>query len=303
MISMPNRLFCTVPLPASFRPGNVLAFHRRDPQASAERVSDNGLQKGLLWDDFPACLALRFQADRAEAELIVDGVAAGDSPDILAAMVRRMLGLSQDIESFENSYGDHPQLGALIARQRGLRVPVAATPFEALTWAVTGQQISVGAAVAIRRRLILATGRRHSTGLLCYPDAGLVAELSEEDLRQAGFSASKTRTLRTLSQQVVAGQLPLDDWTTTLPVAEIREKLLAVPGIGPWTVNYTLLRGYGWLDGSLHGDVAVRRGLQGVLGKNEKIGEDEAKAWLAGFSPWRALVAAHLWAAKSSAIY
>jgi len=81
----------------------------------------------------------------------------------------------------------------------------------------------------------------------------------------------------------------------------MRERLAAVRGIGPWTINYTLLRGYGWLDGSLHGDVAVRRGLRTLLGAPDKIGEHAAEAWLAEFTPWRALVAAHLWVANTTA--
>jgi DNA-3-methyladenine glycosylase II len=300
---MTARLCCSVPLPAGFRSGDILAFHRRDPQAGAERVTENALHKGLLWAGFPACLTLQFQTDRAEADLVVDGAPAVDSAERLTALVRRMLGLSQNIESFERRHGDHPQLGALIARQRGLRVPVAATPFEALSWAVIGQQISVGAAVSIRRKLITTLGLRHSGGLLCYPDAVQVAELSADDLRQAGFSASKTNALLTLSQLVVTGDLPLDAWAVSLPVDDIRTRLQAVRGIGPWTVNYTLLRGFGWLDGSLHGDVAVRRGLQLLLGRSEKVGENEAQEWLTGFSPWRALVAAHLWAAKSATAF
>jgi DNA-3-methyladenine glycosylase II len=300
---MSSRFFCSLPLPADFRSGDILTFHRRDLQGGAERVTADSLHKGLFWAGLPACLTLRFQAERAEAELTVDGAVGADGTEKLSALVRRMLGLTQDIESFERRFGEHSQLAALIARQRGLRVPVAATPFEALSWAVTGQQISVGAAVSIRRKLITALGLRHSGGLLCHPDAGQVAGLDAETLRRAGFSASKTNTLLTLSRLVAAGDLPLDAWLVSPPVADIRARLLAVRGIGPWTVNYTLLRGFGWLDGSLHGDVAVRRGLQLLLGRAGKIDADEAQAWLAEFSPWRALVAAHLWAAKSALAY
>ncbi|MFT6552722.1 MAG: DNA-3-methyladenine glycosylase II [Zhongshania marina] len=74
---------------------------------------------------------------------------------------------------------------------------------------------------------------------------------------------------------------------------------MAIRGIGPWTVNYVLLRGFGYLDGSLHGDVAVRRNLQLLLGREVKITAEETQVWLAQFSPWRALVAAHLWAMQS----
>ena len=300
---IPGSLTCLIDLPEFFRATDILAFHKRDTQEIAEQVTEKILRKGMVWAGHPACLTIRFYDRQAEVELAIDGgVAVGDT-QVLTATVRRMLGLSQDIEGFERVYRTHPQLRRLIVRQPGLRVPVAATPFEALTWAVTGQQISVSAAVSLRRKLISAANVRHSCGLLCHPAAGRLAELGEDTVRQAGFSTTKARTLLALSQLVTENKLPLDEWTKTVPVEEIRERLLAVPGIGPWTVNYTLLRGFGWLDGSLHGDAAVRRGLQALLGVSEKISEEQAQEWLAGFSPWRALIAAHLWAAQSSVAY
>jgi DNA-3-methyladenine glycosylase II len=60
-------------------------------------------------------------------------------------------------------------------------------------------------------------------------------------------------------------------------------------------VNYALLRGFGWLDGSLHGDIAVRNQLQQLLITETRPDETVAKDWLSQFEPWRALVAAHLW--------
>lgn len=275
----------------------MLAFHRRDPLEISERVTETSLQKGLLWLDRPACLSIRFAAGIANAELAIDGHAVSASETAFQAMVRRMLGLTQDIEAFEQRYREHPQIGTLIARHAGLRVPVTATPFEALSWAVTGQQISVGAAVAVRRKLIITAGLRHSSGLFCYPEAPQLAALTEDELRLAGLSLTKARTLLALGQQVVAGTLPLAEWLITMPVDEMRERLLAVRGVGPWTINYTLLRGLGWLDGSLHGDAAVRRNLQTVIGSADKVSEAQAQEWLAQFSPWRALLAAHLWAA------
>jgi DNA-3-methyladenine glycosylase II len=291
---------CSIPLPATFRPGDILAFHQRDRQEIAERVSNASLQKAMIWGEVPAYLSISFAPGLAKASLVIDGKIAEDRQLIFERMVRRMLGLTQEIEIFEERYRDHPQLGILIAQQSGLRVPVTATPFEALTWAVTGQQISVSAAVSVRRKLTVATNTPHSCGLFCYPDARRILELPEETLRQAGFSTTKTRTLRALSALVSDNELPLDAWVETLPVDVIREKLEEIRGIGPWTVNYGLLRGFGWLDGSLHGDAAVRRGLQALLGAPDKISEEDAKIWLAQFSPWRALVGAHLWSVQTA---
>jgi DNA-3-methyladenine glycosylase II len=266
----------------------------------AERVDAHTLQKGLTWQGAAACLTISFHAGQAEAELAVDRSSTAGDAELLQMMVLRMLGLTQRIELFEAAYRHHPQLGRLISWHPGLRVPLTATPFEALTWAITGQQISVSAAVSIRRRLIQSAGLQHTGGLACYPDARRIAGMSEAELRQAGFSQAKARTLIALSQGVSENLLPLEEWSETLPIAEMVEKLLLVRGIGPWTINYALLRGFGWLDGSLHGDVAVRRGLQMLLNDAEKVTAEKAERWLAEFSPWRALVAAHLWAMKSS---
>lgn len=253
--------------------------------------------KGLVWQGHPACLTLYLHDGQVDAELRVDGFDGNDAPLKLQALVRRMLGLDQDVEGFELAHRHHPLLGSLIARTPGLRVPLAATPFEALTWAVTSQQISVQAALTLRRRLILTAGLQHSSGLACHPDAAALAALGLETLRRAGFPQAKAHTLLEVSRQVLEGTLPLEEGLQgTLAMTDIEARLLAIRGIGRWTVNYTLLRGYGWLDGSLHGDVGVRRGIQRLLGRGERISEEAARQWLAPFSPWRALVAAHLWA-------
>ena len=290
-------LCCHIDLPAPFRRHDMLDFHRRDPLMLSERVSDDRLEKGLLWQGMPACLALHFSASSAEVTLQIDGIPHGGNGDAaLLRMARRMLGLTQDIEGFEAQHGDHALLAPLLAAQRGLRVPVSPTPFEALSWAITGQQISVSAAVSIRRRLIPRAGSRHSGGLYCYPDAAQLAVLDEHDLQQAGFSRGKTRTLLEISRSIAEQQLPLDDWADAPPLDDIRARLAQAWGIGPWTINYTLLRGFAHLDGSLHGDVAVRRKLEQLLALPDKMSEAAAARWLAPFAPWRALLAAHLWA-------
>lgn len=290
-------LRCTIALPHDFRAHDFFEFHGRDSRRVAECVDGHTLRKGLVWAGRASCLTLALHERQVAAELSIDGPAAAGETFALENMVRRMLGLTQGVAAFEQTYRAHPQLGPLIAAHMGLRVPLAATPFEALSWAVTGQQISLGAAVALRRKLIQVAGLQHSEGLYCYPDAARIAGLQVAELRAAGFSQSKAQTLIALAQRVQSGQLPLDDWLTPpLPAEAAGASLLAIRGIGPWTVNYTLLRGYGWLDGSLHGDAAVCRGLQTLLGGQVKVEAEQARLWLAQFSPWRALVAAHLWA-------
>ena len=287
---------CRLSLPANYRLADLMSFHGRDAQKVAEEVGPDFIRKGLLWQGIPACLNLRFAGNAVEAELHLDGDSPDTSPTQLEGWISRMLGLTQPVDIFEQRFRDHPELGRLIAQNHGLRIPVSASAFEALAWAITGQQISVSAALSIRRKLIQEVNIRHSAGLLCHPGPNEVLALSEDLLRQAGFSRTKAATLHEVSRRVLSGRLRLDQVSDARSAEEITRQLLDTPGIGPWTVNYALLRAYGWLDGSLHGDVAVRRGLQSLLGRPDKLGEKEVERWLAPFTPWRALVAAHLWA-------
>ena len=76
--------------------------------------------------------------------------------------------------------------------------------------------------------------------------------------------------------------------------ADARPELLAVKGIGPWTVSYTMLRGFGQPDCSLHGDAAVKKALQQVFGRT--LNSAQAEELLQLYQPHRSLTAAHCWA-------
>jgi AraC family transcriptional regulator of adaptative response / DNA-3-methyladenine glycosylase II len=73
----------------------------------------------------------------------------------------------------------------------------------------------------------------------------------------------------------------------------LRADLLTLPGIGPWTVEYVMMRAVGDPDAFLASDLGVRRALeaQGLDGRPRAAAE-RAAAW----SPWRAYANAHLWA-------
>lgn len=284
-----------LPLPEGYRHLDVLAFQGRDPLSPSERAVADGFDKAFLMNGIGLTLSVRFAADRALVQVVADGEASASLADGVVGMVARMLGLQQQLDPFLHRWRDDPELGPLLHANAGLRVPLAATPFEALSWAITGQQISLSAALSLRRRLVLACNRPHHGGLLCYPDAAALLSLGSETLRRAGLSRAKADALLIVAEAVLSGRLELDRWLEHFDEAALRSQLLAIRGIGPWTVNYTLLRGYGWLDGSLHGDAAVRRGLRQLLGLTETPSADFCAEWLARFSPWRALVAAHLW--------
>jgi DNA-3-methyladenine glycosylase II len=283
----------SIPLPAGYQSADVLAFHSRDAEGVAEQVTENCIRKGVLLDGVAVLLDVTLTPAAALCEVQADGALTPVAAAMVDEALLNILGLRIDPAPFMALAGDDALIGAVARRSPGLRIVQSATIFEALTWAIIGQQINLTFAIALRRTFILQAGRQHSSGMWCYPEARQVAALDAADLTSRKFSRSKADTLLRLARMVDAGELSLargDD------IARASAALLAVKGIGPWTVNYALLRGYGYADCSLHGDVAIRAALQHLLGEDAKPDMARTEALLARYAPHRTMAAAHLWA-------
>ncbi len=158
--------------------------------------------------------------------------------------------------------------------------------FEGLAWIVVGQQVSTASATAIwnrlRQRLEPAT-----------PEVFL--RLSDEDLRVAGLSAGKVRTLRAVATDIVEGRLPLDR-LPDLPADEAHDLLTRVKGIGPWTADVYLLFCLGHPDAFPSGDLAVQEAARLAYGLERRPDARTLTALAESWRPWRGVAAKVLWA-------
>jgi 3-methyladenine DNA glycosylase/8-oxoguanine DNA glycosylase len=253
----------------------------------SECVTPNGLRKAAFIGGVPALLEIDFEGPAAKWR--------SDAPDLVAAekAIVRMLGIGSGAEEFEKRFADDPLLGETIRRQRGLRIPLTPAPWEALAWAIMGQQISLKVAVMLRRNLIAAAGEKHESGLIAHPSAAAVASLDVAALRALKFSRSKAEYLLAAARAVAGGELPLHEMHC-MPVEEAASRAAAVRGIGPWTIQYFFLRGLGLSDCLPAGDAGLAQGLARLTG--ERPNEKQIREMMARYAPWRSLATYHVWA-------
>jgi DNA-3-methyladenine glycosylase II len=289
----------TIALPRGYLRRDVLAFHGRDAEGLSEQVEAARIRKAILIDGVPVLLDIAFGDTAAACTIAADALLTPAAMGQIDDALLNILALRIDPAPFLKAVRGDALLGPVVKRHPGLRIVQSATIFEALTWAIIGQQINLTFAIALRRTFIEQAGRPHSSGLWCYPEAADVARLSIEDLTTRKFSRAKADTLLRFAQLVASGELRLE---READVAEVAAQLLAVKGIGPWTVNYALLRGYGYPDCSLHGDVAIRAAFQRLLGDDAKPDMARTEALLAQYRPHRTMAAAYLWASLQDPI-
>ena len=223
-------------------------------------------------------------------------LALADLADLagVVARLRRWLDLDADPRLVTAALGTDPLLAPLVATRPGLRIPGTTDPFELAVRAVLGQQVSVAGARTLAGRLVAAHGTPASDGLHLFPDAATLAAAGPDRLRAIGLTGSRAATLDRLAV-AVAGGLSL---AADADREAVRAGLLALPGIGPWTVDYIALRALGDPDVFPSGDLVLRRALAELPGgARHPVDVAAATSRAAAWRPWRGYAAQHLWTA------
>jgi len=289
----------TLKLPKDYRTREILAFFGRDKEGVSERVGEHGFCK--CFESEGRAVAVEVEFGRQAARCRTDAGCAYQAHHA----VLRMLGFESDVAAFERQFAgktNNDAIAGMFRQQRGLRIPCTPDLWEALGWAIMGQQISLQAAVTLRRGLIAALGRPHASGLKAFPSAEVVAGVDVEFLRGLKFSASKAEYLLAAARAVASGEVPLSR-LRELSAHHAARLLGAIRGVGPWTVQYVFLRGAGFADCLPAGDAGLARGLAALdlaeLG-GERPDEAGVKRALDRFAPFRSLAACHVWASLNN---
>ncbi len=157
-------------------------------------------------------------------------------------------------------------------------------PFVSLVRSVVGQRVSSKAAETVYGRLVTAHGGP--------PTPAGLARLSEAGLRAQGLPRTKARAILALAEGFQTGELAtLTRWRTE----RIHQALVALPGIGEWTVQMFLIFHLARPDVFPAGDLGVQEGMRRVYGLSERPTPKEARARAEVWAPYRSVGAWYMW--------
>lgn len=177
------------------------------------------------------------------------------------------------------------RLAAIAERVGPFAIRKAEPGFAGMARTICGQQLSIASANAIWSRLAALPGALDPDGYL---------QLSEAEIRAAGFSASKYRTVRALAAAIHAGELDLDR-LGELPAADATQSLLQISGIGQWTAEIYLMFCAGHPDIFPAGDLALQKAVAHALGFEARLPSKELMAIAEAWSPHRHAAALLFW--------
>ena len=216
------------------------------------------------------------------------GPAAPEQLEEAIAAMRRALWVDADLTDFHRRFRRDRLVGPLIRRMPWFRPKGRPWPWEALSAAVVGQLIEAQRAALIERRIAGRWGARLGEGreaLRDVPCPAAIAGRAPAELEQMELVGKRALALRRLARDVAAGRCRIES-------AEGDARLLAMPQIGPWTVQCLGLFGRNELDALPAGDLAYIKLVGRLAGGGRRATIPEVEEWYAPYEPYRGLVGA-----------
>ncbi|CAH7028123.1 DNA-3-methyladenine glycosylase 2 family protein [Vibrio sp. 070316B] len=241
---------------------HLLDFYRRRMIEGIEEVGEDYYQRTIKVNGSKGWFKATLVKDNSlDIEFELDDINQLRS---LIAHIRRMFDLDVDIAKVEAFF---TTIDTNLVARSGIRIPGVWSAWEAGVRAILGQQVSVTAAIGQLNLLVRElSGADEET---YFPTPKQIAEADLSFLRMPG---SRKETLKRFAEYMVDNQ------------AEHPSKWIDLKGIGPWTIQYALLRGLSEPNHLLVGDLVVKKFIEHRPAIN-----------IESVSPWGSYATFHCW--------
>jgi len=272
----------------------------------------HNVHPGEVVDNYVNCVYRRvLNAEEEHVLVSVKSIGTVDEPELRVSVhtsipskleeeVRRklehMLSTDADLQGFYSAISKDRVLTQIANELYGLRATRTESLFEALVIAITEQQISLKAAVAIRGRIARRYG--HSVVLggreyYSFPSESTMSTARLQRLRDLGLSGKKAGYIMGLSRQAARGRLDLEGMIG-LSTEEIVGELTKIRGVGKWTAEYAVARGLGRFDALPANDAALKRVVSALYYEGREVTEEEVRHLLDEYGHYKGYVAFYL---------
>jgi DNA-3-methyladenine glycosylase II len=270
-----------IPVQSPFDWQSLLAFLRLRATPGVEVVTDSAYRRtitdgveaqtfSVTYDSAAKALQIAYSGEIGTRQLIETRSRKIFKPDVSTVPIEAFLGRD-------------PWLGSFVKRQAGLRVPGGWSALEIAMRAILGQQVSVPAATRLMGRLVRAAGTRLNESVWLFPTA---EQIARSNLGGLGVPGSRMETVKTLAAFFA------EHGEQCLERADIKDRLLALKGIGKWTAGYIMMRTSANHDHWPEGDLILRKALSQ---DKTMIAHAALEQAFSRWSPYRSYATIHVW--------
>lgn len=285
-----------IPVPEEFNFELNFQFLQRSPKELLH-ITENGSVIKLLRAGDEKVL---FRIKPGKKKLLVSFLNSPPSPEareVVRRYVKEWFDLETDLKPFYRFAANDKLLSPLIKKYYGYRIIGQPDLFESVVWAVLGQQINLSFAYTLKQRFVEQFGERlfwNNQSFFLFPMPELVAGLTDEVLLPLQFSRQKSHYTIGIAEAFATGAIS-KEMLSGLPLAEAKEKLMKIKGIGNWTANYALMKTFRYPDAFPLEDAGLHNAIKNLKKLDRKPTLDEVKRIFKKYKGWEAYATLYLW--------
>jgi DNA-3-methyladenine glycosylase II len=215
-----------------------------------------------------------------------------------AYYIWELFDLDCDLRDFYQLGNNDRMVNKLIEQHYGLRIIGIPDLFEALTWAILGQQINLTFAYSLKRRFVEKYGESYKWKdevFWLFPTTAVIAKLELSDLTSLQFTTRKAEYVVGIAKLMEEGLLSKERINNIKTYEEKLKKLLEIRGVGNWTADYVLMKCFKEKTAFPIADVGIHNALKIQLSLDKKPTIDEIRILAEPWKGWEAYVTFYLW--------
>lgn len=243
---------------------------------------------------------LLFQVEDTDGALQVQillGQSVESARESISQFIKEWFDLETDLKPFYKLAAKDPFLKNLVRQFYGYRIVGQPDLYEALVWAVIGQQINLSFAYTLKQKFVQEYGRKlvyQGQDYFLFPEPQIVAQLDVDDLLKLQFSRQKSKYTIAISEAFANGSLS-KEVLGKLSFHEAKETLRRIKGVGNWTANYALMKTFRYPDAFPLEDAGLHNALRVFLKLDRKPSLDEVREVFKKYRGWEAYATLYLW--------
>ncbi|MBY0121532.1 DNA-3-methyladenine glycosylase [Bacillus sp. S/N-304-OC-R1] len=283
--------------PAEFNFKECLIFLDRSSQEILHEIKEQSIYKLLKVNDSLLLSKIVFIHNYIKVEFPISSPSFQDRKKV-GEYIWEWFDLDQDLRGFYQVASQDNVLKTLAAKYYGLRIMCIPDLFEAIVWAIIGQQINLNFANTLKKRFVEQFGESltfEGETFWVFPSFERLASINVDDLRKLQFTLRKAEYIIGVARAMTNGEIAKEVLLQKNNYHHIKNSLMSIKGIGAWTADYVMMKCLHYPTSFPVADVGLHNAIKNILDLERKPTLEEIEKYAAGWDGWQAYATFYLW--------
>lgn len=287
----------TIACPEYFSFRQSLHFLQRSPLELLHTVQDEEVWRVIRVKEKPVLFSVKAGSQNQLVVQVWNQRITDLSEQTISHFVTAWFDLKTNLAPFYSMAAKDALLKPLVNRYAGYRIVGIPDLFEALSWAIIGQQINLPFAYRLKQQFVQSFGDKltwNDKAYYQYPKPSVVANLDVAELLRLQFSRQKADYVIATARAMVSETIS-EEALAGLSLEEAKECLLKLRGIGNWTANYVLMKTFHHPNAFPLEDAGLHQAIRNQLSLPAKPSYREVVQLFKKYEGWEAYATLYLW--------